>query len=128
MVLLIGGHQRSGTTLLKNICNYHPDITVMSEFGIFHGLGEPYWTYKLRILHKRRKYIFKKRSFVSSHFKKRQKSTLNIFWNNTFVVRYLLKLYRYHSIHSITLQQRKIKWSPFKLYFKLTYKNITAHG
>ncbi len=96
MVLLIGGHQRSGTTLLKDICNYHPDITVMSEFGIFFGLGEPFWIYKRRILNKRRKDIFRKKSFVSSHFKKRRKSTLNIFWNNTFVVRYLLKLYRFY--------------------------------
>ncbi len=101
MVLLIGGHPRSGTTLLKNICNYHPDITVMSEIGIFQGLGDPYRTYKKhilkRILDKKRKDIFRKRLFDPSYFIKQRMSTLITFWNNPFVIHYLLKLYRYHN-------------------------------
>jgi len=50
MVLLIGGHQRSGTTMLCHLCNSHPDITVTREFANFMPVGNPFATYKARIL------------------------------------------------------------------------------
>lgn len=50
MVLLIGGHQRSGTTLLHAICNHHPDIALTLEFGNFIHVGIPYGLYGKKIL------------------------------------------------------------------------------
>lgn len=42
MVLLIGGQMRSGTTLLTNLCNTHPEIVITYEFNYFSILGESY--------------------------------------------------------------------------------------
>ena len=50
MALIIGGHIRSGTTLLRNLCNSHPDIAVTMEFGNFIGLGRPYRRYSRQLL------------------------------------------------------------------------------
>ncbi len=35
MVLIIGGHPRSGTTLLRDVVNGHPEISVTNEFACF---------------------------------------------------------------------------------------------
>lgn len=50
MILLIGGHQRSGTTLLRNLCDGHPEITITLESGFFIEFGTPYNRYQNRIL------------------------------------------------------------------------------
>jgi hypothetical protein len=50
MVLLIGGHPRSGTTLLRNLCNGHPEMTVTNELGSFSRPGQRYWTYSYSML------------------------------------------------------------------------------
>lgn len=52
MVLLIGGHIRSGTLLLRELCNSHPEMAVTNEFNIFSGLGKTYSEHS-RILLKR---------------------------------------------------------------------------
>lgn len=39
MVVVIAGHPRSGTTLLRHLCNSHPVIYLTHEFGNFHNLG-----------------------------------------------------------------------------------------
>ncbi|HML94689.1 MAG TPA: sulfotransferase [Thermodesulfobacteriota bacterium] len=41
-VLVIAGHVRSGTTLLRNICDSHPHISVTNELKYFKGLGNPF--------------------------------------------------------------------------------------
>lgn len=41
MFLVIAGHQRSGTTLLRLICNGHPDMVVTNEFRNIIALGKP---------------------------------------------------------------------------------------
>ena len=38
MILLVTGHLRSGTTLLMELCNSHPDICLTQEFGNFEWL------------------------------------------------------------------------------------------
>ncbi len=40
MMLMIGGHPRSGTTLLQTLCDLHPDMAVTNEFGCFSFLGQ----------------------------------------------------------------------------------------
>ena len=39
MILMIGGHPRSGTTLLQTLCHAHPDIGMTNEFGNLVALG-----------------------------------------------------------------------------------------
>jgi Sulfotransferase family len=42
MVLIIGGHIRSGTLLLRNLCNSHPEMAITNELNFFSSLGETY--------------------------------------------------------------------------------------
>lgn len=42
MILIISGHQRSGTTLLRQICDSHPEICVTNEFACFADVGHGY--------------------------------------------------------------------------------------
>lgn len=42
MILMLTGHPRSGTTMLRSFCNRHPDITVTHEFGNFLYWQRPY--------------------------------------------------------------------------------------
>lgn len=42
MILIITGHPRSGTTMLRSFCNRHPDMAVTHEFGNFLYLQRPY--------------------------------------------------------------------------------------
>ncbi len=39
MLLMIGGHPRSGTTLLQTLCYRHPEIAMANEFGNLVFLG-----------------------------------------------------------------------------------------
>jgi hypothetical protein len=49
MVLMIGGHPRSGTTLLQTLCDLHPEMAVTNEFGNFAFLGQSYSEYARNI-------------------------------------------------------------------------------
>jgi hypothetical protein len=50
VVLIIGGHPRSGTTLLTRLRNSHPEIVLTNEFGYFYGLGEKTYAEQSRLL------------------------------------------------------------------------------
>ena len=41
-VLVIAGHVRSGTTLLRNICDSHPHMSVTNELKYFKGVDKPF--------------------------------------------------------------------------------------
>jgi hypothetical protein len=41
-VLLIGGHVRSGTTLIRRLCNSHPDMAIAHELRCFAALKRSY--------------------------------------------------------------------------------------
>lgn len=45
MAFLIGGHPRSGTTLLYRLCRNHPQIGIAGEFKCFHALDVPFAEY-----------------------------------------------------------------------------------
>jgi hypothetical protein len=49
-LLVLCGHQRSGTTLLRILCNRHPDMAVTNEFASLLQLGRPYPRYMVHIL------------------------------------------------------------------------------
>jgi len=42
---IIGGHQRSGTSIMYVLCNEHPDISMTLEFANYEMVGETYRAY-----------------------------------------------------------------------------------
>jgi hypothetical protein len=90
MALIIGGHMRSGTTLLRNLCNGHPDITVTMEFGCFNGLGKPYAVYARQLL--RRCWRRKNQSFLVQG--KEETHWRHVLRSYAFVARYFLAVRR----------------------------------
>lgn len=51
-VVIVGGHQRSGTTVLRGTCNRHPEIAMTLEFANFRALGRRYRAYRRPLLHR----------------------------------------------------------------------------
>lgn len=89
MVLIICGHQRSGTTLLRRLCDRHPDMTITMEVGIFIPYNRHYTLYCLRML--RRWLQVRNRPLNSSYT---QKSWIRL-RNLTFLIRYLFRMSGY---------------------------------
>lgn len=84
MVLLIVGHIRSGTTLLRNLCDSHPKIALTSELNYFSGLGKTYGENSLILLNRL--------------WGKTINSRMSLRWHvryYAFVVCYLFKIGRY---------------------------------
>lgn len=50
MALLIGGHPRSGTSLLQELCNQHPEMFISFEFGNFLPLNRPWPKYRQQLI------------------------------------------------------------------------------
>ena len=87
MVLLIGGHVRSGTTLLRNLCNSHPEIALTREFNYLSGLGKPYTEHSRILLNE----LWGKTIFGL-------RNRMRLGWhlrNYAFVARYLFYMQRY---------------------------------
>src|SRR5574341_1371612 len=85
MVLIIGGHMRSGTTLLRKLLNSHPEIAITSELNYFSGLGKTYEENFLILL-------------KSLWGKTTNNNRMRLKWhfrNYTFVARYLFKMRKY---------------------------------
>jgi hypothetical protein len=80
MVLLIGGHPRSGTTLLRLLCDRHPAMRVTSEVGSFLPANSSYRAHSSHVL---KRLLRNRYSFSSSHN------------NALFVARYLFTAYRF---------------------------------
>lgn len=49
MALIIGGHPRSGTTMLERLCNSHPALRITREFHSFMRLEVTYRRYVRRL-------------------------------------------------------------------------------
>lgn len=86
MSILIAGHQRSGTTLLKDLCNSHPQIAVTGEYGNYMLLDVAYSRYARFILGR----WWKKRNaaILTPHTVK----GVNMARNLDFTLRYLAAL------------------------------------
>jgi hypothetical protein len=88
MVFIIGGHIRSGTTLVRNLCHAHPDIAVTMELGSFRALGKPYGVYSRQLL-KRVLRRYNQSFLVQGELENRLWHVLPSY---VFVARYLLAL------------------------------------
>lgn len=91
MALIIGGHVRSGTTLLRNLCHAHPDIAVTMEFQNFIGLGKSYRAYARQILNqwwRNRHRSFLHQGETETHWRP-------VLMSHLFVARYLVGLSRH---------------------------------
>ena len=94
MAILIGGHVRSGTSLLRDICNGHPDIAMTHEFEAFLGLGKSHDMYQRRMLRawkrkSRLRYnIFRYRGVVNSW----RKTLYAAMRGHLFTARFLMKM------------------------------------
>lgn len=87
MILLVCGHQRSGTTLLRTLLDRHPDITLTNELGNYVRVDTSYVSHFLYIL-RRLRAVNSKWAFLSRHAGKRGK----YFFNALFVMKYLFYL------------------------------------
>ena len=96
MVLLIGGHPRSGTTLLRNLCNGHPDMVVTHEFGNFQYLGTPCKEYMLQMLKRLwDKGILENRFLLWPGIDQRWMKGANILRAHVFAARYLFNIHKF---------------------------------
>lgn len=97
MVLIIGGHPASGTTLLRHLCNNHPDITLTHEFGNFHYLGRPYKEYRYQLLKRLwNRGVLENRFLLWSPSNHLSPKVVKIVGSHAFIARYFLELHRYH--------------------------------
>ena len=96
MVLIIAGHPASGTTLLRHICNNHPDITLTHEFGNFHNLGVPHKEYRNQLLKRLwNRGILENRFLLWSASNHLSPKAVKIAKSHAFIARYLLEMHRY---------------------------------
>lgn len=94
--LLIGGRPRSGTTLLRDLCDAHPDITLTHEFGTFLALNKPYVLYRDEIIRRwRAQRILHCRIRRSVRMKRRAWRWAISMRGHAFAIRYLEKIRRY---------------------------------
>ncbi len=85
--LLLTGHQRSGTTILRILLNSHPEIAVTNELGSLKHLRRSRFFYSLYLTH-RLIGIWRRGPFTALH---RNEPTSR--WENAaFVLRYLIRV------------------------------------
>jgi hypothetical protein len=95
MVLVIAGHPRSGTTLLRHLCNSHPVIYLTHEFGNFHRLGTSRAVYTKALLRRLwTRGMLGNRAVLLSLTNKLSWKVAKLAEVYPFVVRYLLALRR----------------------------------
>jgi hypothetical protein len=99
MAIIIGGHPRSGTTLLQQICNNHPDVTVTLEFANFTSVGSSFTNYSRSIF--KHWWRHRKRSFLVNKAEKKWDLLLQ---NHVFVAQYLFKINQIRSSKNINLE------------------------
>ena len=94
-VLLIGGHVRSGTTLLWRVCNSHPDIRLTYEFNNFSAIGVNSTEHTRRVFRRMQLKGLFSYNFLDTRKKlnllNNMKKTIN---NNIFILKYLYYINR----------------------------------
>lgn len=92
MAFLIAGHMRSGTSILRSICQSHPALQVTREFGNFSALNVPF---RVHAYHVGRVWWRKKRrGLLPSGLVGQPPRRLEMLHNLGFVSRYLAQVYR----------------------------------
>ncbi|MCA9925400.1 MAG: sulfotransferase [Anaerolineales bacterium] len=88
-MILVTGHQRSGTTLLGQLLNSHPQMAVTHEFGMVMAADQLLWPY-IRAIWKRVQVVDTRWSFLPTSGKPQ-----TIKWANRWLaLRYLLNVVR----------------------------------
>lgn len=87
--VIIGGHQRSGTTILGRVLAQHPQIGLTLEFANFQGLQRSYRE-NVRLILRRWRTVRLRNGFLPPSILKRA----NFVRNNIFIPLYLLGLLR----------------------------------
>lgn len=107
--LLIGGHPRSGTTLLCRVMNSHPDVALTYEFRTFMGLN---MRYRKSIAQLRRNWY--KRSILDW----RARKTTGTIQETFLILRYLIHLYAYRqpTVGTATITQALNQIFPDKAF------------
>lgn len=93
-MLLISGHQRSGTSLLRHLCHDHPQIAVTHELGVMLSVDQPYRQYCDQILRRWRRKLFRNWIVVPPPWR-RVHSRMDILRGHLFTARYLWYLHRH---------------------------------
>jgi Sulfotransferase domain. len=90
---MVGGHVRSGTSLLRELCNRHPEMTITHEFGTFLELGKPFPVYKRAIVNRwKRSPFLGFRVFRSDRKNTRVRRWFRSIRGHVFAYRYLKQL------------------------------------
>ena len=90
MALIIGGHPRSGTSILRRICRDHPDMFVTGEFWCFNRINVPF-----------KEHIGGLRSrWYDAGFirERRQTRIVNAAQSGLFMARYILHMRSYRDV------------------------------
>jgi len=87
--VIIGGHQRSGTTILAKVLARHPQVGLTVEFDNFQGLNQPLRE-NIRLILKRWRTVRLRNDFLPPSMLKRA----NFVRNHAFIPVYLLGLLR----------------------------------
>lgn len=94
MGIIITGHQRSGTSILRRVCNSHPEIELTNEFGWYMFLNKSLKEHMQLIL----KQLVKKRNnpiLPPADKKDRRVKGLDFGHNSLLVLHYLASLLQY---------------------------------
>jgi Sulfotransferase family len=89
--VIIGGHQRSGTTILAKVLARHPQVGLTVEFDNFQGLNKPLRE-NLRLIFKRWRTVRLRNDFLPPSILKRA----NFLRNSVFIPVYLAGLLGSH--------------------------------
>jgi hypothetical protein len=92
MALMISGHPRSGTTLLANLCNGHPEIDVTFELASFLFLDKSWWNYTSLLTEH---YLVNKRICIYRPRPNFGMRALRYVRSHSFAARYFFALRRY---------------------------------
>ena len=94
-LLVIGGHPRSGTTLLWHLCNEHPEIKLTYEFNNFASIGEPWPDYRRKMLtYVRSRGLLRNRVLRLLESRNRFRQVWRMLTSFAFIGRYLHRLPR----------------------------------
>jgi hypothetical protein len=116
MILMIGGHPRSGTTLLQTLCYLHPDVAMSNEFGNLVYLGRSYEEYARHIFDRWRRVQGKLAFDISYHGNPRIMKIRNL-W---FVM--------HHLYHFRRQYQGKVTAVSLEATYRAMYPKATVVG
>lgn len=98
MGFIIGGHQRSGTSIMYVLCNEHPDISMTLEFANYEMVGETHRAY-IRWLYEwwwEKRHIWFRREYKDDPYR--------FLRNLGFTTEYALRMYRPWT-HRVTVEK-----------------------